>query len=206
MAVSATHGSVSCAPYRHRVRAPAGRRSECRPTVVGIGQRQCAHMDEAAISVRALCMTYKAPVRDPGIGGALRGLVRRRTRDVEAVREVSFDVAAGEIVGFIGPNRAGKTTTLKILSGVLHPTGGDAVVLGARPWTRPREFPKAIALIRGSRPFEPFGELTVMDILRFQRLVYEVPHREFDANLAELTDLLDLEPVLHRQVRALSVG
>ena len=161
---------------------------------------------DAAISVRALSMTYKAPVRDPGIGGALRGLVRRRTRDVEAVREVSFDVAAGEIVGFIGPNGAGKTTTLKMLSGVLHPTGGDAVVLGARPWTRPREFLKAIALIRGSRPFEPFGELTVMDILRFQRLVYEVPHREFDSNLAELTDLLDLEPVLQRQVRALSLG
>src|SRR5439155_16815686 len=59
---------------------------------------------------------------------------------------------------------------------------------------------------RGSRPFEAFGELTVADILRFQRLVYEVAHADFERNLAELTSLLELGPLLPRQVRALSLG
>ena len=158
------------------------------------------------ISVRHLSMTYRAPVRDPGIGGAVRALVRRKVRAVDAVRDLSFDVATGEVVGFIGPNGAGKTTTMKMLSGVLHPTGGDATVLGHTPWRRSKNFLKQIALIRGSRPFEPFGELTVMDVLRFQRLVYELPRADFHRNVDELDSLLDLSPVMSRQVRGLSLG
>lgn len=158
------------------------------------------------ISVRDLTMTYKAPVRGHGIRGSLRALVKRRFRAVEAVKQVSFDVQPGEVVGFIGPNGAGKTTTLKMLSGVLHPTGGDATVLGHIPWKRERGFLLQIALVRGSKPFELFGELTVMDVLRFQRLIYEVPEDDFNQRVGELTDLLDLEPLKRRQVRALSLG
>jgi ABC-2 type transport system ATP-binding protein len=158
------------------------------------------------IAVNDLVMTYRAPIREAGVRGAMRGLVRRKVRDVEAVRDVTFGVDAGEVVAFIGPNGAGKTTTLKMLSGVLHPTSGRASVLGFTPWRRERQYLKQIALIRGSRPFEPFGELTVMDVLRFQRLVYEVPQDDFDRNLSELSSLLTIEPLFPRQVRALSLG
>src|SRR5919106_1124918 len=159
-----------------------------------------------AIVVRDLAMTYKAPVRAHGIRGSLRALVHRTFRSVEAVKGVTFDVEPGEVVGFIGPNGAGKTTTLKMLSGVLHPTGGEATVIGHVPWRREREFLRQIALIRGSKPFELFGELTVMDVLRFQRLIYEVPEDDFNKRVGELTDLLGLEPLKRRQVRALSLG
>jgi ABC-2 type transport system ATP-binding protein len=159
-----------------------------------------------AIAVRDLSMTYRAPVREHGIKGSLRALVKRTFREVEAVQNVTFDVEHGEVIGFIGPNGAGKTSTLKMLSGVLHPTGGDASVLGHTPWRRERDYLRQIALIRGSKPFELFGELTVMDVLRFQRLIYEVPEDEFRTYVGELTDLLDLEPLKRRQVRALSLG
>lgn len=151
-------------------------------------------------------MTYKAPVRGHGVRGSLRALVHRTFRSVEAVKAVTFEVEPGEVVGFIGPNGAGKTSTLKMLSGVLHPTGGEATVLGYTPWRREAAFLRQIALIRGSKPFELFGELTVMDVLRFQRLIYEVPEDEFNRHVGELTDLLDLEPLKRRQVRALSLG
>ena len=159
-----------------------------------------------AIVVRDLTMTYKAPVRGHGIRGSLRALFDRTFREVHAVKQVTFDVQPGEVVGFIGPNGAGKTTTLKMLSGVLHPTGGDATVLGHTPWKRERDFLLQIALIRGSKPFELFGELTVMDVLRFQRLIYEVGEDDFKQRVGELTDLLNLEPLKRRQVRALSLG
>jgi ABC-type uncharacterized transport system ATPase subunit len=159
-----------------------------------------------SISVAGLSMTYRAPVRQPGVAGALRGLVRRQVRAIEAVKDVSFEVASGEIVAFIGPNGAGKTTTLKMLSGVLHPTGGAATVLGSTPWQRDPTFLKQIALIRGSRPVEPVGELTVMDTLRFQRLIYDVPQDAFRRNVEQLSGLLGLGPVLERQLRALSLG
>lgn len=159
-----------------------------------------------AISVRGLTMTYRVPVREAGLRAALTSLVHRRYREVEAVRAVSFDIAPGEVVGFIGPNGAGKTSTLKMLSGVLHPTSGEAQVQGFTSWRREYAFLRQIAFIRGSRPIGGPPELTVLDTLRFQRLVYDVPADAFRRNLAELTELLGLAPLLERQVRALSLG
>jgi ABC-type uncharacterized transport system ATPase subunit len=159
-----------------------------------------------AVEVRELTMTYRAPVREPGLRAALGSLFRREYREVAAVRSLSFGVAAGEVVGFIGPNGAGKTSTLKMLSGVLHPTGGEARVLGFAPSRREHAFLRQLAFVRGSRPIGGPPELTVLDALRFQRLVYEVPEAEFRRTLDELAELLQLEPLLGRQVRALSLG
>jgi ABC-2 type transport system ATP-binding protein len=162
--------------------------------------------EAAVVSVKGLGMTYRAPVREAGLRAALRSVVHREYRDIDAVAELSFDLEAGEIVGFIGPNGAGKTTTMKILSGILHPTVGEARVLGFVPWRRQHDYLKEIALVRGSQPISGPAELTVMDSLRYQRLLYEVPHSDFRANVVELVDMLDLESLLNRQVRALSLG
>lgn len=163
-------------------------------------------MIDSAIAVHDLEMTYRAPVRAGGLGAALRSVVHRQYRHIEAVANMSFEVGPGEVVGFIGPNGAGKTTTMKILSGILHPTAGEVLVLGAQPWRRERWFLKGIALIRGSQPLGGPPELTVLDSFRFQRLLYDVDATDFAINIGELTELLDLEPLLDRQVRALSLG
>jgi ABC-2 type transport system ATP-binding protein len=156
--------------------------------------------------VKNLEMTFRAPVREEGLRAAVASLVRREYREIPAVKGISFTLEPGEVVGFIGPNGAGKTTTLKILSGILHPTGGEVRVLGHIPWHRKPEFLRQIAMVRGSRPIGGPPELTVLDSLRFQQLIYEVPRPEFDRNLAELREMLDLGPLLQRQVRALSLG
>lgn len=160
----------------------------------------------SAIEVDSLTMTYRAPVRPPGLKAALKTLVHRRYRDVHAVEDVSFELSAGEVVGFIGPNGAGKTTTMKMLAGILHPSSGHVRVLGHTPWQRRTPFLKRIALIRGSQPIGTQAELTVMDSLRYQQLLYDVPETDFRSNIAELTELLELEPLLDRQLRALSLG
>src|SRR3989442_6586741 len=76
----------------------------------------------AAIVAERLTKTYQVKVRDAGLGGAVRALVRPRYREVRAVEAISFQVERGEIVAFLGPNGAGKTTTLKMLTGLLYPT------------------------------------------------------------------------------------
>jgi ABC-2 type transport system ATP-binding protein len=158
------------------------------------------------ITVRDLTMTYRAPVRAEGLRAAIGSLVRREEREIQAVRGISFDVDAGEIVGFIGPNGAGKTSTLKMLSGILHPTGGDVRVLGFTPSRREPAFLRQIAMIRGSQPLAGPPELTVMDAMRLQKLIYDVPDDAFRRNVAQLSDMLSLAPVLDRQLRALSLG
>jgi ABC-type uncharacterized transport system ATPase subunit len=160
----------------------------------------------SAIVVDKLSMTYRAPVRGSGLRAAMKSLVRREMREIEALCSVSFHIAPGEVVGLIGPNGAGKTTTLKILSGILCPSGGQAAVLRCTPWRREYRFLRQIAMIRGSRPLAVPVELTVLDALRFQQLIYDVPNDQFRRNLAELSDLLHLELLLDRQVRALSLG
>ena len=158
------------------------------------------------VSVKDLGMRYRAPVRESGLRAALRSVVHREYRDIDAVTDLSFELGAGEVVGFIGPNGAGKTTTMKMLSGILHPTAGEARVLGFVPWRRQHEYLKKIALIRGSQPIGGPGELTVMDSLRYQQLLYEVRRPDFQNNVDELVDMLDIEGLLNRQVRALSLG
>jgi len=160
----------------------------------------------SAVEVENLSMSYKAPVRKGGLRAALGSLVRREYKTVQALDQVSFTIAPGEVAGFIGPNGAGKTTTMKILSGILYPTGGEVRVLDHVPWQRRSTFLKRIAFVRGSQPVGGSQELTVMDSLEYQRLLYDVPRAKFRRTLAELEALLDLEPLLERQLRALSLG
>ncbi|ONI76774.1 ABC transporter [Kribbella sp. ALI-6-A] len=156
------------------------------------------------VRVDGLTMTFRAPVREAGLRAALRSVARREYRTVEAVTGLSFELAAGEVVGFIGPNGAGKTTTMKILSGILHPTAGEVQVLGFVPWHRKADYLRRIALIRGSQPIGGPAELTVMDSMRYQRVLYAVPRD--DRTIDELVELLDIGDLLQRQVRALSLG
>ncbi|MFK4087359.1 ATP-binding cassette domain-containing protein [Kribbella sp. NPDC020789] len=156
------------------------------------------------VEVDELAMSYRAPVREGGLRAALGSLVRREYRTVQALDQVSFTIEKGEVVGFIGPNGAGKTTTMKILSGILHPTAGQVSVLGDTPWQRRPAFLKRIAFVRGSQPVGGSQELTVLDSLEYQRLLYDVARADFRRTLDELQALLDLQ--LDRQLRALSLG
>src|SRR5260370_5483065 len=89
------------------------------------------------ILVESLAKTYRVAERAPGLAGALRGLVRRRWREVHALVDVSFSLEAGELLAFIGPNGAGKSTTVKILSGILRPASGRVEVGGLLPYEGP---------------------------------------------------------------------
>src|ERR1700709_2223049 len=90
----------------------------------------------AQIDVENLSKTYTVALRDPGIAGAVRGLFRRRSKEIAALDGVSFALEAGELMGFIGPNGAGKSTTIKILSGILRPTSGVCEIDGPTAWRK----------------------------------------------------------------------
>lgn len=160
----------------------------------------------SAVKVQNLTMTYRVPDRPEGVRGALRSLVKREFRAIEALHGISFELGTGTSTGLIGPNGAGKTTTLKLLSGVLHPTAGTARVLGSTPWKRDPSYLRDIALVRGSRPISAPIELTLADALRFQAIVYGVGRQEYKQALDELTEILHIQHLLRRQIRALSLG
>jgi ABC-2 type transport system ATP-binding protein len=159
----------------------------------------------AAITVTELGKTYVVPEREGGVRAALVALVKRRTREVQAVAGVTFGIEAGEIVGFLGPNGAGKTTTLKMLAGLLHPTTGTADVLGYTPWRRDRDYLGRMSLIMGQRN-QLHWDIPVLDSFRLNQAIFRIPPAEFRVRLDELVELLELEDLLRKPVRNLSLG
>jgi ABC-2 type transport system ATP-binding protein len=157
------------------------------------------------IEARGLAKTFHVAQKDPGLSGSLRALFRRRKVAKEAVKPTSFRVEEGEIVGLVGPNGAGKTTLVKMLTGIVHPTAGDASVLGFRPWERHNDFRRQIALIMGQKA-QLWWDLPAADGFVLLRDIYDVPKAQHDARLEELTTLLDVKGLLTTPVRRLSLG
>jgi ABC-2 type transport system ATP-binding protein len=158
-----------------------------------------------AIRVRELRRTFRVAEREAGLAASVRSLVRRTHRDVEAVAGVSFDVAHGEVVGFLGANGAGKTTTLKMLSGLLHPTSGEVAVLGCTPARREREFLRQITLVMGNRN-QLQWDIPAADSFEMNRAIYRIPDAEFRRNRDELVELLQIGDLVRKPVRNLSLG
>ncbi len=157
------------------------------------------------IAVKDLCKIYRVPEREAGLRAAAVSLFRRRYRDVPAVAEIAFAVEPGEMVGFIGPNGAGKTTTLKMLAGLLYPTRGEVQVEGYTPWERKPEFLRRISMVLGNRGQLPWDN-TVADSFHVLAEIYHVPRAAYRHTLDELVCLLELEDLLPKMARHLSLG
>ena len=157
------------------------------------------------ISVSELSKTYRVAEKQPGLAGTLRHFIRRRTRDVTAVQDVSFAIEPGEMVGFLGANGAGKTTTLKMLCGLIHPSSGAVQVAGFSPQRRQAEFLRRITLVMGQKQ-QLLWDLPPMDSLRVNAAVYGIPDGVARQRISELADLLELGEELSRPVRKLSLG
>ena len=160
---------------------------------------------DAAVHVKGLLKVFDVPEREQGLVAATKSLVRRKTKAVRAVDEISFRIEPGEVVGFLGPNGAGKTTTLKMLSGLLYPTGGEALVLGLVPSKRQREFLSRITLVMGNRN-QLQWDLPALDSFELNRAIYRIPRDEFVPMRDELVELLDIGDLVRKPIRNLSLG
>lgn len=158
-----------------------------------------------AIAATNLTKTYTFHQQAPGLLGAFRSVLRRKTETRLAVDRVSFTVQRGEIVGLLGPNGAGKTTTLKMLTGLLHPTGGEIDVLGYRPFDRKAEYLRRISLVMGQKTML-WWDVPTMESLLLHKEMYGLSDALFTESVDELATLLDVQDLLRVQVRKLSLG
>ena len=150
-----------------------------------------------AITVYNLSKTYKVQ--------EVSSFFRRKTKEINAINNISFDIESGELVGFVGMNGAGKTTTLKCLSGLLTRDGGDISVLGHDPQKRGNEFLKKISLVMGNKS-QLWLELPPMDSFLLNKEIYEIPDSRFKKTLNNLVDCLDIQDCLNIPTRKLSLG
>ena len=139
----------------------------------------------------------------PEVAVAVHGLTRHFGA-VRAVDDISFDVRAGELFGLVGPDGAGKTTTLRILAGVLPPTSGDAQILGTSVLRHPEKAKHKIAYM--SQRFGLYTDLTVLENLHFYADLHLVPQSEREVRVERLFRFSNLEPFRDRLAGQLSGG
>jgi ABC-2 type transport system ATP-binding protein len=152
-----------------------------------------------------LCKTYRRRVRKPGLWGAVSGLFQNQTEAVHAVEDLSLSLQRGERVGLIGENGAGKSTTLKMLTGIMLPTGGKLEVLGLEPFRQRRKLAGRIGVVFGQRP-QLLWDIPVRETFTLLKTMYRIPEPIFEVTYAEAVRRLELGPLLPVAVRKLSLG
>jgi ABC-2 type transport system ATP-binding protein len=160
---------------------------------------------EPIIRVRALTKRFRRARKEPGLGGALRHLVRPAYDELTAVDTIDLSIDEGESVAYVGPNGAGKSTTVKLLTGILVPSNGEVTVCGVRPYEKRQENARNIGVVFGQRT-QLWWDIPVVESFRLLGDIYEVPTEAFSRTFQDLVDVLDLAPLLNVPARQLSLG
>lgn len=157
------------------------------------------------IQAENLSKVYRIPEKDPGVAGAVKALFRPRYKSKPAVTDVSFTVEPGEIVGYIGVNGAGKSTTIKMLTGILVPTAGQVRVLGRDPHRERVANARDIGVVFGQRT-QLWWDLALIESLTMVGRIYEVPDERFRQLIGEFSETLELKELLKIPIRNMSLG
>jgi ABC-2 type transport system ATP-binding protein len=150
--------------------------------------------------------TYKAQSKGADRDGKLVERVRKASsRIIEAVKNLSFDIERGEFIGFIGENGAGKSTTIKMMSGILYPTSGEITCCGLVPYKKRRENAMNIGVVFGQRS-RLVWELPMSDTFALYKEIYRIPTARYEHNVTTFVDLLEMSEFFTTPIRQLSLG
>jgi ABC-2 type transport system ATP-binding protein len=155
-----------------------------------------------AIEAEKLTKEFQIYQSRKGLTGAFRDLFNRNYRTIRAVNEVNISIPQGEMVGYIGENGAGKSTTIKMLTGILQPTSGELKVNGFDPHNQREEFVKTIGVVFGQRS-QLWWDIAVQESFTLLQKVYRVDNQKL---LDRMIEVLNIGELLDQPVRKLSLG
>ena len=157
------------------------------------------------IDIQNLSKDYVLKQKEPGLKGAIKGLVVPGRKIIHAVDDLSFHIDAGEIVGFIGPNGAGKSTTIKMMSGILTPTGGSVLIDGSDITKHRKEVVRNIGVVFGQRS-QLNWDLRLGESFELLKHIYQIDQADYDRTLDELDQILGIKEIIDKPVRQMSLG
>lgn len=157
------------------------------------------------IKVQNLTREFKIYKKNPGFKGAVKGLFSKEFDIKKAVDNISFNINAGEMVGYIGANGAGKSTTIKMMTGILVPTSGICEVNGIVPYNDRKKNAKNIGVVFGQRT-QLWWDLPLVETFSILKDIYEVSDSDFIKRMNFLNETLDLPNFSSNAVRTLSLG
>ena len=157
------------------------------------------------IEVKNLTKEFKTNKKYPGFKGAIKSFFSREYTIKKAVDDVSFTINDGEIVGYIGANGAGKSTTIKMMTGILTPTSGEVLVNGVIPYKDRKKNAYNIGVVFGQRT-QLWWDLPLSESFTLLKEIYEVDDKSYEERMKFLCDVLDLNEFMLSPVRTLSLG
>lgn len=157
------------------------------------------------IEVKNLTKEFKVNKKYPGFKGAIKSFFSREYTIKKAVDDVSFTINDGEIVGYIGANGAGKSTTIKMMTGMLTPTSGEVLVNGVIPYKDRKKNAYNIGVVFGQRT-QLWWDLPLSESFTLLKEIYEVDDKSYEDRMKFLCDVLDLNEFMLSPVRTLSLG
>ncbi len=157
------------------------------------------------ITVKNITKEFRVNKGRSGFLGSVTNLFSRDYRTVQAVNDISFEINRGEFVGYVGENGAGKSTTIKILTGILLPTSGMAEVNGIIPYKNRVENSKRIGVVFGQRS-QLWWDLPVRESFDLLKSIYHIPQDLFRHNMDLFIDILKVDDFFDVPVRKLSLG
>lgn len=161
--------------------------------------------EAAVIEVRHISKEFVSAKKYPGLKGALKGLVSREKTHKLAVDDISFHIGKGEIVGYIGSNGAGKSTTIKMMTGILTPTEGTCLVGGVDPCKNRRKNAANIGVVFGQRT-QLWWDLPLSESFTILKEIYDVSDADYEERMEFLNRVLNLDEFFSQPVRNLSLG
>ena len=157
------------------------------------------------IVVENLSKDFKIKIKGEGLKGAVKGLFSNKCEIKSAVKDISFTINEGEIVGYIGSNGAGKSTSIKMMTGILTPTKGRVIVNGKIPYKDRENNAKDIGVVFGQRT-QLWWDIPLRETFKILKVIYDINDDEFKEKMKFLNDILELEEFIERPVRTLSLG
>ncbi len=157
------------------------------------------------IEIKNLTKEFKKPIRGEGFFGMFKSLFSRKYEVTTAVNHINLTIPDGQIVGYIGSNGAGKSTTIKMMCGILTPSEGDVIINGLSPVKKRKSIANEIGVVFGQKT-QLWWDIPLIETFKVLKEIYQVSDEDYKNRMEFLTDLLDLKPFMHQPVRTLSLG
>lgn len=157
------------------------------------------------IELKNLTKVFKKPIRKEGLLGMFSTLFSRRYEEKVAVNDISLTIADGEIIGYIGANGAGKSTTVKMMCGILTPTSGAVYIDGEEPYKKRRRIARKIGVVFGQKT-QLWWDIPLIESFKVLKEIYQVDDKSYGERMEFLSSVLGIDEFLNQPVRTLSLG
>ena len=157
------------------------------------------------IEIKNLTKEFKTAVRQEGVLGMFRTLFSAKYETKTAVNNISLKINDGEMVGYIGSNGAGKSTTIKMMCGILTPTSGTIEIDGLEPNKKRKSVASKIGVLFGQKT-QLWWDIPLVESFKVLKEIYRINDGDYKERLDFLYEVLGIGDFVHQPVRTLSLG